>query len=93
LYNIHCTPCHGDKGLGDGSIVAAGKFPPPPSYESDRIKSTPDGQMFYSIRYGKNLMGAYGTALKPAQIWKVVHYIRTVSGPYKAAATANNASN
>ncbi len=85
LYNINCTPCHGDKGLGDGSIVAAGKFPPPPSYDSDRIKTTPDGKMFYSIRYGKNLMGAYGTVLTPNQIWKVVHYIRTVSGPYKGA--------
>jgi mono/diheme cytochrome c family protein len=93
LYNINCSPCHGEKGLGDGTIVAAGKFPPPPSYESDRIKTTPDGKMFYSIRYGKNLMGAYGTTLNPEQIWKVIHYIRTVSGPYKGAATASNASN
>lgn len=93
LYNINCSPCHGEKGLGDGTIVAAGKFPPPPSYESDRIKTTPDGKMFYSIRYGKNLMGAYGTTMNPEQIWKVIHYIRTVSGPYKGAATASNASN
>ncbi|MBP7347021.1 MAG: cytochrome c [Sediminibacterium sp.] len=93
LYNINCTPCHGDKGLGDGTIVADGKFPPPPSYDSDRIKTTPDGKLFYSIRYGKNLMGAYGTTMTPEQIWKVVHYIRTVSGPYKGAATASNASN
>lgn len=85
LYNINCTPCHGDKGLGDGTIVKDGKYPPPPSYDSDRIKTTPDGQMFYSIRYGKNLMGAYGTVLSPEQIWKVVHYIRTVSGPYKGS--------
>ncbi|MFN4083524.1 MAG: c-type cytochrome [Bacteroidia bacterium] len=85
LYNINCTPCHGDKGLGDGTIVKDGKYPPPPSYESDRIKTTPDGQMFYSIRYGKNLMGAYGTVLTPHQIWQVVHFIRTVSGPYKGS--------
>ncbi|MDP1725512.1 MAG: cytochrome c [Bacteroidota bacterium] len=86
LYNINCTPCHGDAGKGDGSIVADGKFPPPPAYDSDRIKTTPDGKLFYSIRYGKNLMGAYGTVLSPKQIWTVIHYIRTVSGPYKAAA-------
>lgn len=85
LYNINCTPCHGDAGKGDGSIVADGKFPPPPAYDSDRIKTTPDGKLFYSIRYGKNLMGAYGTVLSPKQIWTVIHYIRTVSGPYKAA--------
>jgi mono/diheme cytochrome c family protein len=79
LYNINCSPCHGEKGLADGTIVEDGKFPPPPSYDSDRIRNTPDGQLFYSIRYGKNLMGAYGTVLTPEQIWKVVHYIRTVS--------------
>jgi mono/diheme cytochrome c family protein len=92
LYNINCSPCHGEKGLGDGTLVADGKFPPPPSYDSDRIKTTPDGKMFYSIRYGKNLMGAYGTALNPEQIWKVIHYIRTVSGPYKGAAATTTAS-
>ena len=80
LYNINCTPCHGEKGAGDGSIVAAGKFPPPPDYNSDRIKTTPDGKMFYSIKYGKNLMGAYGTTLTPEEIWKVVHYIHSVNG-------------
>lgn len=89
LYNINCSPCHGEKGLGDGTIVADGKFPPPPSYDSERIKTTPDGKLFYSIRYGKNLMGAYGTTLSPEQIWKVVHYVRTVSGPYKGAVAAN----
>ena len=88
LYNINCTPCHGDNGKGDGTIVADGKFPPPPSYDSDRIKTTPDGKLFYSIRYGKNLMGPYGTVLTPKQIWTVIHYIRTVSGPFKGTATA-----
>ncbi len=92
LYNINCTPCHGDNGKGDGTIVAAGKFPPPPSYDSDRIKTTPDGKLFYSIRYGKNLMGAYGTVLNPKQIWTVINYIRTVSGPYKASVTTSTAS-
>jgi mono/diheme cytochrome c family protein len=43
--------------------------------------------MFYSIKYGKNLMGAYGTVLSPEQIWQVVHYIHSVNGtaPYTAA--------
>jgi mono/diheme cytochrome c family protein len=36
--------------------------------------------MFYSIRYGKNLMGAYGTVLSPNQIWQVIHYVNTLKG-------------
>ena len=51
-----------------------------PRHNSDRIKTTPDGKMFYSIKYGKNLMGAYGTTLTPEEIWKVVHYIHSVNG-------------
>lgn len=88
LYNINCTPCHGETGKADGTIVADGKFPPPPSYESDRIRTTPEGKMFYSVKYGKNLMGAYGTVLSPTQIWMVLHYVNTLKGnPVKADST------
>lgn len=91
LFNINCTPCHGTEGKADGTIVADGKFPPPPSFDSDRIKTTPEGKMFYSIRYGKNLMGAYGTHLNPSQIWQVIHYIKTLSG--SAAPVAESTDN
>lgn len=80
LYNINCIPCHGELGKADGTIVAAGKFPPPPAYDSERIKTTPEGKMFYSVKYGKNLMGAYGTVLSPMQIWQVLHYVNTLKG-------------
>jgi mono/diheme cytochrome c family protein len=88
LYNINCTPCHGETGKADGTIVADGKFPPPPSYDSDRIRSTPEGKMFYSIKYGRNLMGAYGTVLSPHQIWQVIHYVNTLKG--KAAVSSSD---
>ncbi|MEI6507910.1 MAG: cytochrome c [Bacteroidota bacterium] len=89
LYNINCTPCHGELGKADGTIVVAGKFPPPPSYDSDRIKTTPEGKMFYSVKYGKNLMGAYGTVLSPMQIWQVLHYVNTLKGG-QATASADS---
>ncbi|MFI5222172.1 MAG: c-type cytochrome [Bacteroidia bacterium] len=90
LYNINCTPCHGETGKADGTIVADGKFPPPPSYDSDRIRSTPEGKMFYSIKYGKNLMGAYGTHLNPHQIWQVLHYVNTLKGTATAKADSSS---
>lgn len=95
LYNINCTPCHGEDGLGNGTIVADGKYPKVPSY-ADRLPTINDGKAFYSIKYGKNLMGAYGTVLSPNQIWQVIHYINafktqaSVSTPSVADSTAKN---
>jgi mono/diheme cytochrome c family protein len=86
-YNINCTPCHGEDGLGNGTIVADGKFPKVPSY-ADRLPTINDGKAFYSIKYGKNLMGAYGTVLSPNQIWQVIHYINT----FKTSTTASSTS-
>jgi mono/diheme cytochrome c family protein len=38
--------------------------------------SMPDGQMFYSITYGKGQMGPYGPQLSTSQRWMIVNYIR-----------------
>jgi mono/diheme cytochrome c family protein len=87
LYNINCTPCHGEDGQGNGTIVSDGKFPKVPSY-ADRLPTINDGKAFYSIKYGKNLMGAYGTVLSPNQVWQVIHYINT----FKTTATEATAT-
>lgn len=79
LYNINCTPCHAEDGLGKGTIVADGKYPQVPAY-GDRLPTINQGKAFYSITHGKNLMGAYGSALSPKQRWQVVHYIYNLSG-------------
>lgn len=77
LYQIFCVHCHGAEGKGDGSMVQNGKFPPPPSY-SGLLKDLPEGKMFHSITYGKNLMGPHATLLNPEERWKVILYIQTL---------------
>jgi mono/diheme cytochrome c family protein len=84
LYNINCTPCHGEDGLGKGTIVADGKFPQVPAY-GDRLPTINPGKAFYSISHGKNLMGSYGSVLTPTQRWQVIHYIYELSGTQTAA--------
>jgi hypothetical protein len=32
--------------------------------------------MFYSIYYGKGMMGSHGSILNKKEIWTIVHYIR-----------------
>ncbi len=78
MYDINCAVCHGEKGLADGTIVTAGKFPPPPSYKSDRIKQLAEGGMYHSITYGKNLMGSFASVLSPTDRWKVIKYVQSL---------------
>jgi hypothetical protein len=48
----------------------------------------PDGQMFYSITYGKNLMGSYASQLNSTQRWQVIAYIRSKQGGQTVASAA-----
>ena len=38
----------------------------------------PDGQMFYSITYGKGVMGAHGSLLNQKERWQVINYIKSM---------------
>jgi mono/diheme cytochrome c family protein len=89
LFNINCTPCHGEDGLGKGTIVADGKYPQVPAY-GDRLPTINPGKAFYTITHGKNLMGSYGSVLTPMQRWQVVHYIYELSGVNTTTAAATN---
>lgn len=84
LYVNMCSHCHGVEGKGDGSIVAAGKFPPPPSYSTGTssrggaMKDLTDGKIYHTITYGLNLMGSHASQLSPEERWKIVMYVRTL---------------
>lgn len=81
LYGKFCIHCHGEKGDGQGSVVtnSNGKFPPPPSY-TNQLKDLPEGQIFYSVTYGKGLMGSHASQLSKEERWKVVYYVQTLQG-------------
>ncbi len=87
LFNIYCSVCHGFSGRGDGSIVVNDKlknpFPPPPSYFDDAHINLPEGEMYYSVHYGKNLMGPYSKVLDHNQVWKVVYYVKSMQHHYQ----------
>ena len=86
LFGIYCAVCHGTGGKGNGSIVVNDKlknpFPPPPSYFSDALINIPEGKAYYSVHYGKNLMGAYSRSLDHNQVWKVVYYVKSLQKHY-----------
>lgn len=84
-YDIYCAVCHGGKGKGDGHIVKSGKYPGvPPSYFSDKMIEMPEGQMFHSVHYGKNLMGSYASQLTKEERWKIISYIKDMQAKHVA---------
>lgn len=79
LYLVNCGICHGQKLDGNGPLYNGGNGPyaaAPRNLISDPVVANmPDGQMFYSITYGKGQMGPYGPQLTTSQRWMIVHYI------------------
>lgn len=91
IFNIYCSVCHGSSGKGDGTIVNNAKlknpFPPPPSYFDDLHINLPEGKMYYSVHYGKNLMGPYSKVLDHNQVWKVVYYVKSLQHNHQDSVT------
>jgi mono/diheme cytochrome c family protein len=48
LYRSYCTPCHGDKGKGDGP-AAASLNPKPADHTSAMVQAESDGALYYKI--------------------------------------------
>jgi mono/diheme cytochrome c family protein len=74
LYTAMCQHCHSEKGDGNGPMVISGSFAGVPNY-TDRAALS-DGQMFYSIYYGKGAMGSHSSQINKKEIWTLVHYVR-----------------
>jgi len=86
IYGNFCIHCHGEKGDGQGSVIKNSDFGAPPAYNSAALKDLPAGQIFYSITYGKGLMGSHASQLSKEERWKVVHHIQLLQGKEKVFA-------
>jgi mono/diheme cytochrome c family protein len=92
LYLINCAICHGSKLDGNGPLYNGGDGPypaKPATLVGDaKYESMPEGQMYYSTTYGKNLMGSYASQLQPRERWMVIAYIKSKQKPAAAAVAA-----
>ncbi len=78
LYTTYCTPCHGDKGKGDG-VAAAGLTIKPADHSSALVQSNTDGALFWEMTEGHNPMPSYKQVFSEKQRWQLVNYIRTLA--------------
>lgn len=76
-YNIYCTSCHGQTGVGDGMAVQRG-MTPPPSYLDDRLLAEPIGYFYHVISNGVRTMYPYGAQIPPADRWAIATYVRAL---------------
>jgi mono/diheme cytochrome c family protein len=78
LYISYCTPCHGDKGRGDGP-AAPGLNPRPADHTSSSVQLESDGSLYWKLSEGKSPMPGYKKILTEQQRWGLINYIRTLA--------------
>ena len=76
-YAINCAPCHGAAGDGKGITGRYGMIAMA-NFHDARLVKMPDGEIFNTITYGKNLMGAYGPNVTVTDRWAIIAYIRAL---------------
>lgn len=96
LYLIQCAICHGTALDGNGPLYNGGngKYTAKPAtlVGDAKYEAMPDGQMFYSVTYGRNQMGAYGPQLNTKQRWMVIYYIKQMQAKKKGGAATTTAT-
>jgi cytochrome c oxidase cbb3-type subunit III len=79
FHSMNCVGCHAAQGGGSMG---------PPLSDKVWIYGKEPGQIYLTITQGRpNGMPAFGNALTPDSIWKLVTYVRTLSKPDSAPVT------
>ncbi|MDO8690271.1 MAG: cytochrome c, partial [Dehalococcoidia bacterium] len=78
VFMVNCAVCHGATGRGNGPMsdrFAAAGATRPADYTSDDIRSTSDGELFFSITNGLGFMPRFGPILPADDRWAAIQYI------------------
>lgn len=79
IYDIQCGICHGQNLDGQGPLFTSGKYAAmPANFKGENYLKMSVGQMYYAIKFGKNMMGSYASALDVKQRWQIIAYIKQV---------------
>jgi mono/diheme cytochrome c family protein len=96
LYLVNCAICHGPKLDGNGPLYKGGDgpFPSKPAtlVGDPKYDEMPEGQMYYSVTYGKNKMGSYASQLSTTRRWMVIAYIKAKQAASHGGGSSTSAS-
>ena len=78
-YTSDCAMCHGKEGAGGGELAVTMNLKLRDYRDPASLKDLTDGEIYSIIANGKGQMTGEAGRMKPAQIWDVVNYIRSLS--------------
>lgn len=79
LYNRNCASCHGNPGKANSLKSLS---PVPADMASTQTQQRTDGDLFYIISIGRQVMPSFANVLSEEERWKVVSYIRSFNKEY-----------
>ena len=77
IFQIYCSTCHGATGRGDGPAGQA-MGGQPADLLSEKVQAQTDGELFYKITTGKEIMPSFKELLSEEQRWDMVDFIRNI---------------
>lgn len=77
-FNIYCSPCHDQTGMGRGIIPAHVPIWQPSNLTEDRVVQFADGDIFNVITNGRRTMPPYRFQVVVADRWAIIAYVRAL---------------
>jgi mono/diheme cytochrome c family protein len=77
-FTINCSPCHGQLGDGTGITKKINAMAVVANLHDKRIVEMPDGELFFVITNGRNLMDGYGANVAVEDRWAIIAYLRAL---------------
>jgi mono/diheme cytochrome c family protein len=77
-FTINCSPCHGATAEGNGITRKIGAMAVVANLHDKRIVEMADGELFFVISNGRNLMGSYGANVTVQDRWAIIAYLRAL---------------
>jgi mono/diheme cytochrome c family protein len=77
LFDIHCAPCHGRDGGGEGVVVRRG-MRPPASFHSERVRAEPAAFYFDVMTRGFGAMFDVADRVPRDDRWAIAAYVRAL---------------
>ncbi len=80
LYEMNCLVCHGKQGRGDGPVGRKFASKSPVDLTEDYTQDQADGQLFFTLTRGREIMPYYRDALSSMERWDVINYVKQEFG-------------